>query len=139
MFHCRFRRSHKSQADIIIRVLPTVLVDFLTPADSISAVIHEILSPQQVHLSQCAELMSKVCLSLSPSLYVCVFMCTSVYIHIRTVQCIVYTHAHIHILMYVMFVHVCNAQRCSVSCLLYENIVFNKSSALLFQHRCLSY
>ena len=95
MFHCRFRRSHKSQADIIVRVLPTVLVDFLSPADSISAVIHEILSPQQVHLTQCAELMSKVCLTLSPSVWVGVFaqvftyvslqhykLCTNMYIYV---------------------------------------------------------
>ena len=45
---------------MLVSVLPTVLVDFLTPTDTISTVIHEMLSPHQIHFVQCAELMSKV-------------------------------------------------------------------------------
>ena len=45
---------------MFVSVLPTVLVDFLSPTDAINTVIHEMLSPHQMHFTQCAELLSKV-------------------------------------------------------------------------------
>lgn len=57
---CRFRKSTVAQTGLFVSVLPTVLVDFLTPTDAISSVIHEMLSPHQTHFAQCAELLSKV-------------------------------------------------------------------------------
>ena len=65
-FICRIRKGFPSEARVVSRVLPALLLDFFPAPEVMNKVIGEFLSSQQPHPELMAEVIFKASLHLVP-------------------------------------------------------------------------
>lgn len=61
----RIRKGISSEAKVVARVLPALLLDFFPAQEIMNKVIGEFLSSQQPHPELIAQVLFKVCMSFS--------------------------------------------------------------------------